>query len=85
MLRKEVKHETLEISKLPLFLNSFLNLIVESLQIIKVPSTTDMMEIKMHIPVRWNGHIQHISYTLYANVNPWEKGNNFISCNIRSQ
>ena len=51
MLRKEVKHETLDISKLPLFLNSSLNLIVENSQIIKVPSMTDMMEIKMHVPV----------------------------------
>lgn len=60
----------LDIQKLPLFLNSFLNLIVEGLQVIKVPSTTDMVEIKMHVPVRWKDHIQHTSYKVYVIVNP---------------
>lgn len=49
-------------------MNSFLNLIVESLQIVKVTSTTNMMEIKMYIPVRWKDHIQQITNKIYVNV-----------------
>jgi len=61
----------LDIRKLPLLMNSFLNLIVESLQIVKVTSTTNMMEIKMYIPVWQKDHIQQITNKFYVNV--WGK------------
>lgn len=57
-----------DIWKLPLPMNSFLNLNVQSLQIVEVPSTTNMMEIKMYIPVRRKDHIQQITNKLYVNA-----------------
>lgn len=71
VLLGKIKSVIFVIQKLPLFLNSFLNFIIENLQVIKVPSATNMMEIKVHIPVRKGQH-QHRTNECYVTHNPQE-------------